>query len=74
MDLVSVAEGVETEEQAARLRELGVQLLQGYHFSRPLPVDQLDAWLKARPPASQALSGAGPGQSQAGRGNGRAFS
>jgi EAL domain-containing protein (putative c-di-GMP-specific phosphodiesterase class I) len=49
MDLVSVAEGVETEEQAARLRELGVQLLQGYHFSRPLPAHALKAWLEAAP-------------------------
>jgi EAL domain-containing protein (putative c-di-GMP-specific phosphodiesterase class I) len=54
MNLVSVAEGVETEEQAARLRELGVQLLQGYHFSRPMPADQLGPWLAARPAAPQA--------------------
>jgi EAL domain-containing protein (putative c-di-GMP-specific phosphodiesterase class I) len=47
MDLVSVAEGVETEEQAVRLGELGVRLLQGYHFSRPLPADALKAWLES---------------------------
>ncbi|MGQ0677914.1 MAG: EAL domain-containing protein [Rhodospirillales bacterium] len=49
MNLVSVAEGVETEEQAARLRELGVQLLQGYLFSRPLPAKELERWLGRRP-------------------------
>src|SRR4051812_40787345 len=31
-----VAEGVETEEQAARLRKLGCTLAQGYLFSRPI--------------------------------------
>jgi EAL domain-containing protein (putative c-di-GMP-specific phosphodiesterase class I) len=32
-----VAEGVETVEQALALRELGCEVGQGYHFSRPLP-------------------------------------
>ena len=34
-----VAEGVETEEQAARLRTLGCKLAQGYLFSRPISPD-----------------------------------
>jgi EAL domain-containing protein (putative c-di-GMP-specific phosphodiesterase class I) len=34
-----VAEGVETEEQAARLRTLGCKLAQGYLFSRPVSPD-----------------------------------
>ncbi|MEV6303332.1 bifunctional diguanylate cyclase/phosphodiesterase [Actinoplanes sp. NPDC051861] len=32
-----VAEGVENEDQAARLADLGYQHAQGYHFARPLP-------------------------------------
>lgn len=36
-----VAEGVETAEQADCLTMMGVDLLQGYYFSRPLPVDQI---------------------------------
>ena len=32
-----VAEGVETEAELAVVRELGVPLVQGYHFSRPAP-------------------------------------
>lgn len=34
-----VTEGVETEEQAAHLRSLGVQTAQGYLFGRPTPLD-----------------------------------
>ncbi len=37
-----VAEGVETEEQRMRLRELGCERGQGYLFSRP--VDETAAW------------------------------
>jgi len=41
LNLVTVAEGVETEEQAAWLREHGVDYLQGYLISRPLTLQQL---------------------------------
>lgn len=40
-----VAEGVETEAQARALHELGCDLMQGYHFSRPMPADQVPSWL-----------------------------
>jgi EAL domain-containing protein (putative c-di-GMP-specific phosphodiesterase class I) len=36
------AEGVETETQAELLSELGCDRLQGYHFGRPLPVDEFE--------------------------------
>ncbi len=36
----AVAEGVEHQEQVDLLRDLGVDYLQGYFFSRPLPVDE----------------------------------
>jgi EAL domain-containing protein (putative c-di-GMP-specific phosphodiesterase class I) len=32
-----VAEGVEVSEEAAMLRDLGCDLLQGYYFARPSP-------------------------------------
>lgn len=41
MELTSVCEGVQTAEQAALLKELGVDMLQGYLFSKPLSPDDL---------------------------------
>ena len=41
LNLVTVAEGVETEEQAAWLRDHGVDYLQGSLISRPLTLQQL---------------------------------
>lgn len=40
-----VAEGIETEEQHARLVEMGCDLGQGYWFSRPLSADECFDWL-----------------------------
>ncbi len=36
-----VAEGVENYEQAMFLRELGCPLVQGYYFSKPVPVEEI---------------------------------
>ena len=43
-----VAEGVENRATWDRLAALGCDLAQGYHLSRPLPAEQLDAWLAQR--------------------------
>ena len=45
MEMQSIAEGVETEAIAVMLRDMGVDCLQGYLFARPMPVEQLPAWL-----------------------------
>jgi diguanylate cyclase (GGDEF)-like protein/PAS domain S-box-containing protein len=36
-----IAEGVETEEQATLLKEMGCDFAQGYHFSKPLPPEAM---------------------------------
>ncbi len=43
-----IAEGVENAETLALLAEMGCEQAQGYHLSRPLPLDELIAWLQAR--------------------------
>lgn len=40
-----VAEGVERLDQHAALSAMGCDLMQGYLYSRPLPVDELRTWL-----------------------------
>jgi EAL domain-containing protein (putative c-di-GMP-specific phosphodiesterase class I) len=51
LGLTAVAEGVETEAQLEALQALGCELAQGYFWCRPLPADELEAWMAARPPA-----------------------
>jgi diguanylate cyclase (GGDEF)-like protein/PAS domain S-box-containing protein len=41
----TIAEGIELPQQLQRLRELGCDLGQGYHFSRPVPAEELEALL-----------------------------
>ncbi|MEG0368700.1 MAG: EAL domain-containing protein [Hungatella sp.] len=43
----TVSEGVETEEQVNLLIRLGCDLVQGYYFSKPMPMDLLEKQLEA---------------------------
>jgi diguanylate cyclase (GGDEF)-like protein/PAS domain S-box-containing protein len=47
LEMEVVAEGIETSEQVADLRELGCPLGQGYLFARPLPPEEIDTLLEA---------------------------
>ena len=45
MDIEIVAEGVETREHAAILRDLGCDILQGYAFARPMDGQAFEAFM-----------------------------
>jgi diguanylate cyclase (GGDEF)-like protein len=47
LHLLVVAEGIETEEQATILRDLGCDQGQGFLYARPLPPEELDDLLAA---------------------------
>jgi EAL domain-containing protein (putative c-di-GMP-specific phosphodiesterase class I)/DNA-binding NarL/FixJ family response regulator len=47
MDMGCVAEGVETEETALLLEQLGVTHLQGYLIARPMLIEEVPVWLAA---------------------------
>lgn len=46
LDLFVVAEGVETREQLDEMLALGVDYIQGYYFSKPLPIGDYLAFLR----------------------------
>lgn len=42
-----IAEGVETEDQVALLRDAGVYAIQRFVYARPMPVDEFIRWAQA---------------------------
>ncbi|WP_146394669.1 EAL domain-containing protein [Planctomycetes bacterium CA13] len=53
-----VAEGVETFEQLKALQELGCESMQGYYFARPMPVENLEHFLKTNMGLQACTTGA----------------
>jgi EAL domain-containing protein (putative c-di-GMP-specific phosphodiesterase class I) len=47
MKMEVVAEGVETMEQLAQLRDMKCGLIQGYFFSKPLDQASVEAYLRS---------------------------
>ena len=48
LGIMTVTEGVELEEQVSFLREAGCDLIQGFYFSRPLPVEEFERYAFGR--------------------------
>ena len=48
MEYKVCAEGIEKAEEAAMLKELGVQFFQGYHYSRPISANQFESIYRLR--------------------------
>jgi EAL domain-containing protein (putative c-di-GMP-specific phosphodiesterase class I) len=46
---------VEQADQAEQLRRLGSEYVQGFLFSRPLPVEEVDAYIAERALASRSV-------------------
>ena len=44
LGIVSLTEGVETEDQFGRLSDMGCRLYQGYYFSKPIPVEEFEEY------------------------------
>jgi len=71
LGMSTIAEGVETPDQLARIRAEGCNSVQGYLFSRPIPVDQIEGMIlqfaDGRPPGAQPAIGqpaTGPSSNQ----------
>ena len=47
LDLVTIAEGVETAQQLARVREIGFTAVQGFYLARPAPATALSHEVRA---------------------------
>lgn len=50
LNLMVIAEGVETKEQFELLRSMNCPVIQGYYFSRPIPADEIADWMKTALP------------------------
>jgi EAL domain-containing protein (putative c-di-GMP-specific phosphodiesterase class I) len=66
LGLATVAEGIELEEQADHVGSAGIDFVQGFYFSRPMPAEALAAGLASSfvvPAKARVVAGrhAGPG-------------
>lgn len=56
LDLKLVAEGVDSPEQMAFLRQNGVEIIQGFLFSKPLPIEEFIFFAAERPYTKRLLA------------------
>ena len=46
MNFKLIAEGVETDQQLATTKELGVSLIQGFLYAEPMPMSEVPSFIK----------------------------
>lgn len=46
LGMKTVAEGVETSQQLDKVKSMGLDMVQGYYYSRPLPEEEFERYLK----------------------------
>lgn len=46
MKIKSVAEGVENESQMQRLKDMGCDYIQGFYYSKPIPIEEFEKYLE----------------------------
>jgi diguanylate cyclase (GGDEF)-like protein len=56
LKLQVVAEGIETPEHLEELTGFGCDIAQGYHLSRPVPPDQITAWIHTNEATTPAVT------------------
>lgn len=56
LDTPIIAEGVESLEQAELLKNMGCHLMQGFHFSRPMPLAEFENFIQSTSTSEQAIS------------------
>ena len=59
LQLTTIAEGIETPEQAGFLTGAGCRLAQGYYFCRPLSPPQVQDYLRSKGTQLRAVTAAG---------------
>jgi EAL domain-containing protein (putative c-di-GMP-specific phosphodiesterase class I) len=55
--LVTIAEGVETRTEWNNLAALGCELVQGYHFAKPMSIGDFHTWLSQHSRQRQLAAG-----------------
>lgn len=55
LGLDAIAEGVERSDQLERLKGMGCRYVQGYYFSKPLPIIDFDEFVKNHPAMNEKI-------------------
>lgn len=49
LNMLVIAEGVETKEQVQMLQEMGCDIIQGYYYAKPMPVTSFEKFIEEHP-------------------------